>query len=549
MLSLDELTDAFAPHVSSLGDLVDFGAVGWGVGHEYPIALECRGECRKLLPDLYLGEFEGGVEWGKVRAPQPHEAEVVKLLQLPVEVDPVLFEYLQDLLGVAVSRHRECGYVCRLRPLEYAFGEVCWTKVREVSHEHDAIVVALEELREVVFSTGYPMEVYGRENFQLPTEVYRWLGALKVFGPLKMVSALLEKFRGRDLAAKILREIRGLDPNRRVKFMHVCGSHELTITKYGLRFLFPDWLEVISGPGCPVCVTSTAEIDEAVELAGQGHLITTFGDMFRVPGTQTSLADAKTEGADIRIVYSVGDAVKIARRNPEREVVHAAVGFETTAPTTAAELLRGRPENFSLLVCHRLIPPAMDFLLASGEVALDGFLCPGHVSTIIGSKPYEPLSKKYGAPQVIAGFEPIDVLLGVWMLLKQLREGKGEVEIEYTRSVSPEGNMVAQEKMREVFKVVDKVWRGFPVVPRSAFQLRREFEEHDARTKFDIKVESEDGFAKGCRCGDVLKGLIYPHECPLFGKACTPEKPQGGCMVTTEGACNITFRYGGSRDR
>jgi len=366
---------------------------------------------------------------------------------------------------------------------------------------------------------------------------------LKVFWAVKMANALLEKFRDRKLAIRILREIRGLNPNRRVKFMHVCGSHELTITKFGLRSLFPDWLEVISGPGCPVCVTSAAEIDEAVELAKQGHLITTFGDMFRVPGTRTSLENAKTDGADVKIVYGVADAVEMARRNPDRDVVHAAVGFETTAPTTAAEILREPPENFSFLVCHRLIPPAMEFLLASGEIALDGFICPGHVSTIIGSKPYERLSKKYGVPQVIAGFEPIDVLIGVWMLLKQLREGRREVEIEYTRSVRPEGNVVAQEKMSEVFEVVDKRWRGFPVVPRSAFQLRREFEKYDARAKFDVQVESMVGFATGCRCGDVLKGLIYPLECPLFGKTCTPEKPRGGCMVTTEGACNIAFRH------
>ncbi len=345
------------------------------------------------------------------------------------------------------------------------------------------------------------------------------------------------------MATRILREIRALNPNRKVKFMHVCGSHELTITKFGLRSLFPEWLEVISGPGCPVCVTSVAEIDEAIELAKRGHLITTFGDMFQVPGTQTSLAGAKTDGADIRIVYGVADAVETARRNPGREVVHAAVGFETTAPTTAAEVLREPPKNFSLLVCHRLIPPAMEFLLASGEVALDGFICPGHVSTIIGSRPYESLSKRYGVPQVIAGFEPIDVLLGVWMLLKQLRERKGEVEIEYTRSVRPEGNEVAQEKMREVFEIVDKRWRGFPAVPKSALQLRREFKEYGARARFDVHVESVADFAKGCRCGEVLRGLIHPRECPLFNKACTPEHPVGPCAVTTEGACNIAMKH------
>jgi hydrogenase expression/formation protein HypD len=355
----------------------------------------------------------------------------------------------------------------------------------------------------------------------------------------------LERFRNRELAARILREIRRLDPNRRVKFMHVCGSHELTITRFGLRSLLPDWLEVISGPGCPICVTSAVEIDEAIELARRGNLITTFGDMFRAPSTRGSLANAKTNGADVSIVYGISDAVKAARNNPRREVVHVAIGFETTAPTTAAEVLRGLPENFSLLVCHRLMPPVMQFLLASGETALDGFICPGHVSTIIGSKPYEPLSKRYKVPQVIAGFEPVDVLIAIWMLLKQLKEGRSEVEIEYTRSVRPEGNVQAQRMMEEAFEPVDKRWRGFPVIPKSALELRSEFECHDARKRFaiDFSRETSADFVKGCRCGEVLRGLIYPQECPMFDKACTPEHPLGPCAVTTEGACNAAMKH------
>lgn len=325
--------------------------------------------------------------------------------------------------------------------------------------------------------------------------------------------------------------------------MHVCGSHEVTITKYGLRSLLPDWIEVISGPGCPVCVTAATEIGEAVELARRGTFITTFGDMFRVPGPKGSLAEAKTDGADVRIVYGAADAVEVARRNPGREVVHVAIGFETTAPTTAAEVLREPPKNFSLLTCHRLIPPAMGFLLASGETALDGFICPGHVSTIIGSRPYEPLSKRFRVPQVIAGFEPIDVLLGIWMLLKQLMEGRREVEIEYTRSVRRDGNALAQQKMAQVFRVVDKKWRGFPVIPSSALELKPEFERYDARKKHDIRAMEAADFTKGCRCGEVLRGLIYPHECPLFGRVCTPEHPVGPCAVTTEGACNIAMKH------
>jgi len=329
--------------------------------------------------------------------------------------------------------------------------------------------------------------------------------------------------------------------------MHVCGSHEVTVTKYGLRSLLPNWIDVMAGPGCPICVTTSAEIDEAIELAKRGHIVTTFGDLFRVPGTRASLADAKTDGADVRIVYGAADAVEVARRNPGQEVVHVAIGFETTAPAIASELLREPPPNFSLLVCHRLIPPAMEFLLASGEVALDGFLCPGHVSTIIGSEPYEPISEKYEVPQVVAGFEPIDVLLGIWMLLKQIKDGRHEVEIEYTRSVRPWGNVLAQERMKQVFEVIDKPWRGFPVIPSSALELRPEFEYFNAHERFGVHVEGAVDIARGCRCGEVLRGLVYPNECPLFGKACTPLKPIGPCMVSSEGTCNIAFKYGRTR--
>lgn len=355
---------------------------------------------------------------------------------------------------------------------------------------------------------------------------------------------IYKKYRDKKLVTQIADAIRELTPNRRVKFVHICGSHEQTITRFGIRSLLPNNLEIFSGPGCPVCCTPATEIDESIELAERGCIVTTFGDMFCVPGTKKSLSDAKTNAADVRIVYGISDAVKAARDNPKREVVHVAIGFETTAPTTAAEVLRGLPENFSLLVCHRLMPPVMQFLLASGEIALDGFICPGHVSTIIGSKPYEPLSRRYKVPQVIAGFEPVDVLIAIWMLLKQLREGRSEVGIEYTRSVRPEGNVQAQRMMREAFESVDKRWRGFPVIPKSALELRPEFERHDARKRFaiDFSRETSADFVKGCRCGEVLRGLIYPQECPMFDKACTPEHPLGPCAVTAEGACNAAMK-------
>ena len=344
----------------------------------------------------------------------------------------------------------------------------------------------------------------------------RSTSVLKYWDKMAISSNIQDMFRNREVATKIEKEIFRLDPGRRIKIMHVCGSHEVTVRKYGLRSILPDWIEIIAGPGCPVCVTTSAEIDEAIELAKRGHIITTFAS----------------------------DAVDLARRNPEKEVVHVAIGFETTSPTIASEIIRKPPPNISLLVCHRLIPPAMEFLLASGDVALDGFLCPGHVSTIIGSKPYEPISEKYKVPQVVAGFEPIDVLLGVWMLLKQINDGRHEVEIEYTRSVRPEGNVLAQEKMGQVFEVVDKPWRGFPVIPSSALELRSDFKNFDSHERFDIHIEGAVDMPSGCRCGEVLRGLIYPHECPMFGNACTPLKPIGPCMVSSEGTCNIAFNYG-----
>ncbi len=360
------------------------------------------------------------------------------------------------------------------------------------------------------------------------------------------MKALTQSFRDPARAKKISSEIAELSEQvGPIKLMHVCGTHEFTIVSNGLRDLIPENIELIAGPGCPVCVTSTREIDEAVELAGRGEIVTTFGDMLRVPGSRSSLADAKTDGARVKVVYGISDAAKIARENPGREVTHVAIGFETTAPTTAAEVLRGPPENFSLLTCHRLIPPAMEFLLKAGESEIGGFICPGHVSTIIGSKPYEPLSEQFGVPQVVTGFEPIDVLLGVLMLLRQVIEKRGEVENEYTRAVRPEGNEVALQAMRDVFEVVDKPWRGFPTIPGSALELRGEFERYDARKRFDIKIGDVPEFAAGCRCGEVLRGLIKPSECPLFMKACTPDSPRGPCMVSFEGTCSVWAKHGG----
>jgi len=360
-----------------------------------------------------------------------------------------------------------------------------------------------------------------------------------------MIDEMLKGYRNRKTVLRLADEIRSRMPKRRIKIVHVCGSHERTIAMFGLRSLLPESLEVFSGPGCPVCCTPVFEIDEAIEVARGGATITTFGDMLRVPGSNGSLLDCRGEGCDVRVVYSISDAVEMARQEPEREIVHMAIGFETTAPTTAVALLSSPPKNFSVLVSHLLIPPAMEFLLESGETQIDGFICPGHVSTIIGSRPYEPISERYGVPQVIAGFEPVDVMLGILMLIKQINQGRHEVEVEYTRSVRREGNQAALELMKRAFIKVGKAWRGFPEIQDSALELRDELREFDGRKKFGVRKRRIYEPPKGCRCNEVLRGVIYPWECPLFKKACTPEHPVGPCAVSSEGACNVAMRYGG----
>lgn len=361
------------------------------------------------------------------------------------------------------------------------------------------------------------------------------------------MKALTEEFRDSKKAERISSKIRKTAKSLgQIKLMNVCGTHEMAIVKHGIRDLIPENVNLIAGPGCPVCVTPAREIDEAIELAKQEVKVTTFGDMIKVPGSYSSLFEAKTDGADVEIVYGILDAVEIARENPKIEVVHVAIGFETTTPTTAAELAKNPPENFSVLVSHRVMPPVMEFLLTSGETDIDGYICPGHVSTIIGSGPYEPLSEKYGIPQVIAGFEPLDVLLAILMLIQQKKEGRGEVENEYERFVRPEGNVKAKKRMEEVFENTDDIWRGFPLIPDSKLKLRNGFESYDAHKKFGIRIKKEKEFAEGCRCDEVLKGLINPPECPLFQKDCTPDSPKGPCMVSYEGACNVWAKYEGS---
>jgi hydrogenase expression/formation protein HypD len=353
---------------------------------------------------------------------------------------------------------------------------------------------------------------------------------------------MAEKLRFRDpkLAKRITEKIHETAPKEAtVKICHVCGTHEWTITHYGIRTLLPKNVEVIAGPGCPVCVTPASEVDEAIQLALKGVAVACFGDVLRVPGSKMSLLDAKAEGADVRIVYSVSDAVKMAEKEPRKEFAFFAIGFETTAPSTAVEILKKPPENLSFLVSHRLIPPAMRMLVEMKDLSLNGFIAPGHVSTIIGLKPYKIFPKDYGMPTVVAGFEPIDVLFGIYMILKQLREGKPSLENEYTRAVHWEGNVKAQELMQKVFSVADGNWRGIGAISSSKFFLSEEYVAYDAHLKHDVKVERGVDIQHGCKCHLVIIGKIKPTECPLFMKACTPQKPVGACMVSIEGTCRI----------
>jgi len=345
----------------------------------------------------------------------------------------------------------------------------------------------------------------------------------------------------KNLSKEILKRIELL--TRPVKIMHVCGSHEHTIMQHGIRSLLPPEVEIVAGPGCPVCCVPSREVEECIFLAREGVIVATFGDMLRVPGGTGSLAEAKADGADVRVVYGVNNAVEIARKN-DREVVFMAAGFETTAPTTASEIVSNPPENFSVLSCHRLIPPALQFLIESGEVNIDALIEPGHVSTIIGTRPYQIFSDLYHIPQVVAGFNPMDVLISIYLILKQIDEGKAEVRNEYKRAVREEGNLKAQKLLNEVFNITSREWRGFPNIPNSILEIKDEFADFNAREKFDIHVENIPELVTGCICGPILRGVARPEDCKLFKDECNPTNPIGACMVSKEGTCNIAYRYG-----
>jgi len=331
-----------------------------------------------------------------------------------------------------------------------------------------------------------------------------------------------------------------------VKLMEVCGTHTVAIAKNGLRAVMPEWVTLLSGPGCPVCVTANTDIDTAIELARRpGVIVTSFGDMMKVPGSYSSLAREKADGRDVRIVYSPLDALALAEKNPDREVVFVAVGFETTAPLIAAAILRAKEsglENFSVFCAHKTVPAALEALANDPEVQINGFILPGHVSTIIGSQPYEYLASEYHIPGVITGFEPVDVLQGIYMLLKQLEEGRSEIEIAYHRGVLPEGNVHAREMVEQVFTEMDADWRGIGVIPGTGLKIRDEFAYYNAVVRLPVTLP-EPKEIKGCQCGEVLRGVTLPFECKLFGKGCTPENPIGPCMVSSEGSCAAYYRF------
>ena len=353
----------------------------------------------------------------------------------------------------------------------------------------------------------------------------------------------LAELRDPELVRRLAARLRGMAAPA-AALMEVCGTHTVAIARHGIREALPEGVRLISGPGCPVCVTPQEQIDLFIALGGlDGVRLATFGDMVRVPGTERSLEQARAEGAEVLIVYSPMDAVEAAAREPERQVVFFGIGFETTAPAVALAVLEAQRRglgNFSVLCAHKLIPPAMMALLES-EVAIDGFICPGHVSTIIGSNAYRPIAER-GKACVVAGFEAADVLRAVEMVLRQIAEGRSEVESEYTRAVRSEGNRKAQELLERVFRVVDARWRGLGEIPASGYELAEEFADLDAAKRFEVEAPRSRE-PSGCRCGDVLRGAIEPPECGLFGRECTPRSPVGACMVSSEGACQAWYRY------
>lgn len=370
-----------------------------------------------------------------------------------------------------------------------------------------------------------------------------------------MDTELLNKFKDPALSRGLLERVASLSSlidqqrdGKPLSIMEVCGTHTVAIARSGLRNALPSNIKLISGPGCPVCVTANSDIDRMIAASYLPDVcITTFGDMMRVPGSSTSLQQRKAEGAQIEVVYSPLDALSLAQKNPGTQVIFVAVGFETTTPLVAATLKRAaaaKVENFSVITAHKRVAPALDALAHDADVALDALILPGHVSTILGTEPYEFLATRYGIPGVITGFDPVDLLLGIVELLEQVQKGEAHIEIAYGRAVHEQGNAPARAIIEEVFEPEDACWRGLGLIPESGHGLRPEYARFDATARFDIDAITEPTVEpRGCSCGEVLRGVMLPNECALFGSACTPVNPIGPCMVSGEGSCAAFYKY------
>lgn len=354
----------------------------------------------------------------------------------------------------------------------------------------------------------------------------------------------IDEYRDRELVMKLIEQIKKIS-TKKITLMEVCGGHTMSIQKFGIPALLPDNIKLVSGPGCPVCVSSRKYIDQSVAYARLDDvIITTYGDLIRIPGSTTSLDEEKAKGADVRIVYSVLDALKIAENNKDKKVVFLGIGFETTSPSSAVGVLNAHKmglTNFFLFSSHKIMPPAMAALIDEG-VKIDGYIAPGHVSTITGSGIYKDIAEIYKLACVISGFEPVDLLRSILMLTRQIEKGEPKVEIEYSRVVKAEGNIKAQQMLEEVFELKDDWWRGLGILPKSGMKLREKYKAYDAEVMIPVEVETtkED---KGCICGEILKGLKSPKDCKLFDTACSPSDPVGACMVSHEGACNAHYRF------
>jgi hydrogenase expression/formation protein HypD len=355
----------------------------------------------------------------------------------------------------------------------------------------------------------------------------------------------IEEYRDAKLSKALVEKIKRAS-SRDIRLMEVCGTHTVSIFRSGIRSILPPTITLLSGPGCPVCVTDQKEIDAFIELSRvEGVIITTFGDLMRVPGTTSSLQKQRAEGKDIRVVYSTFDALEIAQKNPDKKVVFLGVGFETTAPTIAAAIFSAdqrKVANFSVISTHKLVPPALEALMAAENVMIDGFILPGHVSVIIGEKAYLPFCNHHLIPCVIAGFEPTDILQAISMLVEQIENGAPTLENAYSRAVTFEGNTKAQQMLDDVFEPTDACWRAIGVIPQSGLKIRQKYERHDAGKIFNIEVSGSMD-PKGCACGEILTGTKTPPECPLYKTACTPIDPVGPCMVSTEGTCAAYYKY------